>query len=199
MPMWFRGPDMKLRLVNSAYVEAVGAESAEAVVEKQIELIERGRRPCRRRRSPRRRATRTCRSNASSQATVGSQRRTLRVSDLPLGEEGVAGYAIDIEEMEEQSRAFRAFREAQRADARPAFDRRRAVRQRPTAVVRQPAVPAAVRAARRCHAWIRSASTASSTVRATPAACPKCATSPPGGASLASGSPPMRRTKRPGR
>ena len=26
MPMWFRGPDMKLRLVNSAYVEAVGAD-----------------------------------------------------------------------------------------------------------------------------------------------------------------------------
>ena len=42
------------------------------------------------------------------QATVGSQRRTLRVSDLPLGPEGVAGYAIDIEEMEEQGRAFRA-------------------------------------------------------------------------------------------
>ena len=41
MPMWFRGPDMKLRLVNSAYVKAVGAESADAVVEKQIELIER--------------------------------------------------------------------------------------------------------------------------------------------------------------
>ncbi|MCX7677200.1 MAG: PAS-domain containing protein, partial [Alteraurantiacibacter sp.] len=39
----------------------------------------------------------------------------LRVSDLPLGNEGVAGYAIDIEEMEEQARAFRAFREAQRS------------------------------------------------------------------------------------
>jgi len=49
------------------------------------------------------------------QATVGSQRRTLRVSDLPLGSEGVAGYAIDVEEMEEQARAFRAFREAQRS------------------------------------------------------------------------------------
>src|SRR5690606_35613134 len=49
------------------------------------------------------------------QATVGTQRRALRVSDLPLGEEGVAGYAIDIEEMEEQGRQFRAFREAQRS------------------------------------------------------------------------------------
>ena len=28
IPMWFRGPDMKLRLVNSAYVKAVGADKA---------------------------------------------------------------------------------------------------------------------------------------------------------------------------
>ncbi|MFN6935833.1 MAG: PAS-domain containing protein, partial [Tsuneonella sp.] len=47
-------------------------------------------------------------------ATIGGQRRSLRVSDLPLGDEGVAGYAVDIEEMEEQARNFRAFREAQR-------------------------------------------------------------------------------------
>ena len=35
--------------------------------------------------------------------------------DLPLGQEGVAGYAIDIEETEEQARQLRAFREAQRS------------------------------------------------------------------------------------
>ena len=40
MPMWFRGPDTQLRLVNSAYVKAVGAAGAEAVIAKQIELIE---------------------------------------------------------------------------------------------------------------------------------------------------------------
>ena len=40
MPMWFRGPDTQLRLVNSAYVKAVGATGAEAVIAKQIELIE---------------------------------------------------------------------------------------------------------------------------------------------------------------
>jgi signal transduction histidine kinase len=114
MPMWFRGPDLKLRLVNSAYVHAVGAENAETVVEKQVELVERvdglsaaqiaGQ--ARDKDLPVERIV---------QATVESQRRTLRVSDLPLGEEGVAGYAIDIEEMEEQARAFRAFREAQRS------------------------------------------------------------------------------------
>ena len=114
MPMWFRGPDMQLRLVNSAYVEAVGAASAEEVVRRQVELIE----------AVDGLAAAQVAQQASDkdlpverivQATVGTQRRALRVSDLPLGREGVAGYAIDIEEMEEQGRAFRAFREAQRS------------------------------------------------------------------------------------
>jgi len=114
MPMWFRGPDMRLRLVNSAYVKAVGAPSAHDAVSQQIELIETvdGVSSAQ--------AAREAQSNDSPverivQATVGSQRRSLRVSDLPLGKEGVAGYAIDIEDMEEQGRTFRAFREAQRS------------------------------------------------------------------------------------
>lgn len=114
MPMWFRGPDMKLRLVNSAYVEAVGAPSAEEAVKGQVELIEavdglsaaQVARQAHEKDLPVERIV---------QATVGSQRRALRVSDLPLGKEGVAGYAIDIEPMEELSRQFRAFREAQRS------------------------------------------------------------------------------------
>lgn len=114
VPMWFRGPDMNLRLVNSAYVRAVEAADAETVVAQQIELIEpvdgltaaQIARQSRDRDMPIERIV---------QATIGNQRRTLRVSDLPLGNEGVAGYAIDIEEMEEQARAFRAFREAQRS------------------------------------------------------------------------------------
>ncbi len=114
MPMWFRGPEMDLRLVNSAYVAAVGAKDAASVVEDQVELVEAvdgltaaqvaGQAH-----------TRDTPVERIVQATVGNQRRTLRVSDLPLGEEGVAGYAIDIEEMEEQTRAFRAFRAAQRS------------------------------------------------------------------------------------
>ncbi|GAA0280385.1 PAS domain-containing sensor histidine kinase [Alteraurantiacibacter aestuarii] len=114
IPMWFRGPDMTLRLVNSAYVLAVEAADAESVVEQQIELIEpvdgltaaQIARQSREQDLPVERIV---------QATLGNQRRSLRVSDLPLGDEGVAGYAIDIEEMEEQGRAFRAFREAQRS------------------------------------------------------------------------------------
>jgi signal transduction histidine kinase len=114
MPMWFRGTDGALRLVNSAYVRAVGAENAEAVVAEGIELIERIDGV-----SPAQVAARTIeRQQPVSRmvaATIDGQRRALKVSDLPLGEEGVAGYAIDVEDMEEMSRAFRAFREAQRA------------------------------------------------------------------------------------
>lgn len=114
MPMWFRGPDSQLRLVNSAYVEAVGAESAAKVVDEQVELVEtvdgltaaQVAKQAHDRDTPIERIV---------QATVGNQRRTLRVSDLPLGAEGVAGYAVDIEELEEQTRAFRAFRAAQRS------------------------------------------------------------------------------------
>ncbi len=114
MPMWFRGPDARLRLVNSAYVKAVEADSAADVVERQIELIERfdGLSAAQIAQQAR---DQNMAMERIVQATIGNQRRALRVSDLPLGREGVAGYAIDIEEMEEQARAFRAFREAQRS------------------------------------------------------------------------------------
>jgi signal transduction histidine kinase len=114
MPMWFRGPDMTLRLVNSAYVRAVEAADAETVVAQQIELIEPVDGLSAAQIAEQSRA-RDLPVERIVQATIGNQRRALRVSDLPLGEEGVAGYAIDIEEMEEQARAFRAFREAQRS------------------------------------------------------------------------------------
>ena len=114
MPMWFRGPDLKLRVVNSAYVAAVEAAKADDVVRDQIELIETGDGLTATQVAQRSRDT-DMPVERIVQATIGHQRRTLRVTDLPLGMEGVAGYAIDIEEMEEQSRAFRAFREAQRS------------------------------------------------------------------------------------
>lgn len=114
MPMWFRGPDSKLRLVNQAYVRAIGADSADAVISDQAELIE----------SVDGLTAAQIASQAAAQnmpiernvsATIDGQRRSVKVSDLPLADEGVAGYAVDIEEMEEQSRQNRAFRDAQRS------------------------------------------------------------------------------------
>lgn len=114
MPMWFRGPDGHLRLVNSAYVAAVGGENAETVVMDGTELIEAidGVTAAQ---VAARAAERNVPVERMVAATIGGERRTLRVSDLPLGDEGVAGYAVDVEEMEELSRTLRAYREAQRS------------------------------------------------------------------------------------
>ncbi|MFN4018971.1 MAG: PAS-domain containing protein [Erythrobacter sp.] len=114
MPMWFRGGDLSLQLVNQAYVDAVGAASAAEVVQGQIELLEpeNGRTPAEIARDTLRRQEKSERIVA---ATLHGERRSLRVSDLPLGHEGVAGYAIDIEEQQQVARNYRAFREAQRA------------------------------------------------------------------------------------
>lgn len=113
IPMWFRGTDGALRLVNRTYVEAVDAETADSVIADQVELIEAvdGLTAAQIAQQASERELPVERIVAS---TVDGQRRSMRVSDLPLGEEGVAGYAIDIEDLEELRREFRAFREAQR-------------------------------------------------------------------------------------
>jgi signal transduction histidine kinase len=113
MPMWFRGPLGELRLVNSAYVAAVGAASAAVVVAQGTELIEAadGLSAA----EVARQAAAMCKpSERMVMATIAGARRMLRVSDLPLSGEGIAGYAVDVEDMEELARSFRAFREAQR-------------------------------------------------------------------------------------
>ena len=114
MPMWFRDADLKLQLVNQAYVDAVGAMSAAEVVQGQSELLEPedGRSPADIARASLQAQDKSERIVA---ATIHGARRSLRVSDLPLGQEGVAGYAIDIEEQQQVAREFRAFRDAQRA------------------------------------------------------------------------------------
>jgi signal transduction histidine kinase len=114
MPMWFRDRTMALQLVNQAYVDAVAAGSAEAVVQGQIELLEAesGRSPADIARASLDQQAKVEREVAS---TIHGERRTLKVSELPLGREGVAGYAIDIEEQQQVRRDFRAYRDAQRA------------------------------------------------------------------------------------
>lgn len=114
MPMWFRGPEGDLRLVNQAYVAAVAGTDARQVAEDGIELVE----------SVDGLTARQVALQAAGKqlpiermvsVTIHGQRRAFRVSDLPLGPEGVAGYAVDVEEMEELSRTLKAFRDAQRA------------------------------------------------------------------------------------
>ena len=113
LPMWFRGRDLALRLVNSAYVRAVGARSGADAVSAGTELVEPVEGV-----AARDAAAQALRQGAPVErvisATIGGQRRALKVIDLPLGQDGVAGYAVDIEDMEELTRQFRRFRAAQR-------------------------------------------------------------------------------------
>jgi signal transduction histidine kinase len=100
MPVWHRTPDHRLSLVNSAYVRAVDVRSAQEVIEQGIELIEAvdGVTPG---------ATAALVADAQAPSsrmvpvTVDGERRLMRVVDVPLGPAGVAGYAIDMHELEQ--------------------------------------------------------------------------------------------------
>ncbi|MEH6789633.1 sensor histidine kinase [Parasphingorhabdus sp.] len=113
VPMWHRSPDLRLTLVNSAYVAAVDAENGEQVVSAGIELVETTNGF-----SPADAAARAKEKGAPLErivaTTVGGERRMTQVVDVPLGKSGIAGYAIDIQELDEARREQRRFAESQR-------------------------------------------------------------------------------------
>jgi signal transduction histidine kinase len=99
-PMWYRGPDMSLGLVNSAFVAAVEARDAAEVIARGSELID----------SP---GDESAASGATAAlesgkpyvrtqpATIGGERRMLKLVDVPLPSGAVAGFAIDIQDLED--------------------------------------------------------------------------------------------------
>ena len=111
-PMWHRGPDLKLAMVNSAYVEAVEAEDAASVIEGGVELID----------EPdsgaAAHAAAARESGAAAvrtvPATIAGERRTMQVVEVPIGEAGVAGYALDVEDREQARAELARFVRAQR-------------------------------------------------------------------------------------
>jgi signal transduction histidine kinase len=113
IPMWHRGPDLRLTLVNRAYVEAVDAASADDAVARGLELVEvaGGVGPI---------AAASAARDAGEvrsrivPATIAGQRRSVRIVDVPLGDAGVAGYALDNDDLERANGAFRRFADAQR-------------------------------------------------------------------------------------
>lgn len=113
IPMWHRGPDLRLTLVNTAYVKAVEAETAADAIRRGLELVETagGRGPL-----AMAAAARDAGEPISRMvpATIGGARRMLQVVDVPLGDAGVAGFAIDVNELEQARMAFRRFVDAQR-------------------------------------------------------------------------------------
>lgn len=99
LPMWHRTVDLRLSLVNSAYVDAVEGESAADVIENGLELIETvdGVTP----QQTARRVLETGRPyNRFLPATLHGERRMMEVVEVPLGDAGVAGYAIDQQALE---------------------------------------------------------------------------------------------------
>jgi PAS domain-containing protein len=114
MPMWYRGGDLRLLMVNSAYVEAVEGKDAEDVVERGLELVEgvgmggplANAAIARDTGEP---------QTAAMPATIGGARRMLRLHDMPLPTGGVAGFAVDIEELEQARGGLKRFAQAQRA------------------------------------------------------------------------------------
>ena len=113
LPMWHRRPDMRLHFVNHAYVDAVGATDALQVVEEGLELLEpeKGK-------SPADWAAEAASADAQSErivsATLNGERRRLRVFDIPLGQSGVAGMAIDVQDLIDTKSEVRKLSEAQR-------------------------------------------------------------------------------------
>ncbi len=112
-PMWHRGGDLSIELVNGAYVRAIEAGSAAEVVERGIELMESGSGTDPRASAAAARA-RGHIAMRTGPAIVAGQRRMMRVVDVPIGEAGVAGYAIDIQELEEARADLGLFVRAQR-------------------------------------------------------------------------------------
>ena len=113
IPMWHRGPDLLLTLVNHAYVDAVDAVDADDVIARGLELVEPGTGT-----SPLAAAA-AARDAGETRArdvpaTINGQRRSMRVVDVPLGESGVAGYALDNDELDRAKAAFRRFADTQR-------------------------------------------------------------------------------------
>ncbi|QNE33320.1 PAS domain-containing protein [Sphingomonas sp. NBWT7] len=114
LPMWYRGADLRLAMVNTAYVRAVEGSDAADVVGRGLELIEGSGQG-----GPLAGAT-SARDADRPQvrtlpATIGGARRTLQLHDVPLPSGGVAGFAIDIEELEQAQAREKRYADAQRA------------------------------------------------------------------------------------
>jgi signal transduction histidine kinase len=98
--MWYRGPDLKLGLVNSAFVHAVEAKDAAEVVERGFELVDAEGED-----SPvaaARTAQETSRIVSRMQpAILRGERRMLRIVNVPMSTGAVAGFAVDVQDLED--------------------------------------------------------------------------------------------------
>ncbi len=112
-PMWHRGPDLSLGLVNSAFVHAVEGRDAAEVIERGAELIdaEGDDSPT----ASAEAAQETGRVVSRMQAAIiRGERRMLRIVNVPLSTGGVAGYAVDVQDLEDARAELGRYIESQR-------------------------------------------------------------------------------------
>jgi signal transduction histidine kinase len=96
-PMWYRGPDLKLGLVNSAFVHAVEGRDAADVIARAMELIDDGSA-----RLMAQRALESGKTHSHNQAAIiRDERRMLRIVNVPLPTGAVAGFAVDVQDLED--------------------------------------------------------------------------------------------------
>lgn len=112
-PMWHRSPNMQLTFVNKAYVKAVNSDSAVHIIEDGIELIDDNNAQ-----SSLTVAQQAFESGETIErhvsATIGGKRKQVHVFDIPLGQTGIAGLAIDVQELADTRLEFDRFVDAQR-------------------------------------------------------------------------------------
>jgi len=112
-PMWYRGPDLKLGLVNSAFVHAVEGSGAAEVIERSAELIDaQGEDSAI---ASAREAQESGRIVSRMQAAIiHGERRMLRIVDVPLSSGAVAGFAVDVQDLEDARAELARYIESQR-------------------------------------------------------------------------------------
>ena len=99
-PMWYRSPDLKLGLVNSAFVHAVEGNDPADVIARGSDLIDAAGEDSALASA---RAAQDKREIVSRMqpAIIRGERRMLRIVDVPLSTGAVAGFAIDVQDLED--------------------------------------------------------------------------------------------------
>jgi signal transduction histidine kinase len=112
-PMWYRGPDLKLGLVNTAFVDAVEGRDAADVIGRSAELIDAE--GANSGVETAREAVESGRIQSAMQpAIIGGERRMLRIVNVPLATGAVAGFAIDVQDLEDARAELTRHVESQR-------------------------------------------------------------------------------------
>ena len=97
-PMWYRGPDLNLGLVNSAFVEAVEGRDAADVIARSSELLG----DTAEAKAAAMAAIEAAKPTSRKQAAIiRGERRMLHIVNVPLPTGAVAGFALDVQELED--------------------------------------------------------------------------------------------------